>query len=822
MSTINWESELAMLPSQWKLTVVKDKRPLRNDWQNESPIDRQLVLSLLKGEISTETIQWTGIGLRAGDISEGLLVIDIDGPSAVAAYKELFGEIPTDTVAWTSGREQRMSLLFQVPYYNCDVMFNTKHPGDKNKNEYIEFLWNGKQAVLPPSKHPQTGSYRWINSPANCEVQPIPSIIFDYLKNKKEEKQKKVVSPPLPQLPYHYGAPSKNHFDYSSEVSEYEYAISYLESLAFYRADDWKCWIDVGMALHSVSDNLLDEWIRWSQQSSKFKSGECERLWKGFNSNKGIGIGTLGHYAKEDGWCSPFRSNQSSQPNDTASAPRYRPRRCNAPSKPVMELENSPLAEEMEVDSPQFRQAEAMVYRSLPPHLQEAEMEILGLLLLDQVPSIEVFSSIKEANVFYDKRHQVIYQTMLDLEAECLPTSYVSVLDRLEACSLLDKIGGKSYLLKLTNNQLRSLNERAVENTANLLLDKWLRRELIVAGNKVSYFGNKLDIPLEEILDESEKIVYAIRNLRPTRSTLSNAEVSTQAYQKLNNPNRIYCTGFAPLDDKLIGLEAETLTVLAARSSMGKTAAALQILLQIATIHNKHCAYFSLEMTKEQLEHRIWSLMSVHPFWKNKFQHVSGKRIRQHLAGIAPFNEEEAANISALAKEALDLNFSINDSRNITPTLIGSECRKLKSQHSNELGCVVIDYLQLFGEGAGDASERSNVLLGVTRYFYNLAQELQCPVILLAQVNRGPESRNDKRPSMSDLAQSGGVEWIADNIILLYRESYYNQEADDTLEFICAKVRQGETGTVRMGFDLNKQLVYDLKEVWHDPAIVDY
>ena len=154
MNTINWESELAMLPSQWKLTVVKDKRPLRNDWQNESPIDRQLVLSLLRGEVPTETIQWTGIGLRAGDISEGLLVIDIDGPSAVTAYKELFGEIPTDTVAWTSGREQRMSLLFQVPYYNCDVMFNTKHPGNKDKNEYIEFLWNGKQAVLPPSKHP--------------------------------------------------------------------------------------------------------------------------------------------------------------------------------------------------------------------------------------------------------------------------------------------------------------------------------------------------------------------------------------------------------------------------------------------------------------------------------------------------------------------------------------------------------------------------------------------------------------------------------------------------------------------------------------------
>jgi replicative DNA helicase len=442
----------------------------------------------------------------------------------------------------------------------------------------------------------------------------------------------------------------------------------------------------------------------------------------------------------------------------------------------------------------------------------DAEKEILRLMLTGLCKELDVFGIITNPEVFYDPKHQVVFTAMLEAHKQSNPSTFISVLDILQNNGQLNRIGGKAYLVGLTNSDDNYLRGEDIEKCARLLVEKWVRRELIKASSSISGLGFNQCKPLEAALDEAERLVYALRNLTPNRTTLHNADVANMTYEQLNNPNQIYSTGYPALDSLLVGLEAQTLTVLAARSSMGKTSFAVQTLMQMALLHDKHCAYFSLEMTAEQLEHRLWCLISNHPHYAEyKLTPLKASRIREHLSGISPFSDEEKGNLAAIASLSTHLNFSINDSRNITPTGIGSECRKLKSQHDNELGLVIIDYLQLFGGEGSNAAETSNRLLGVTRYFYNLAQELKCPIVLLAQINRGPEGKQDKRPNMSDLAQSGGVEWVADNILMLYREGYYSTENPDdpTLEVICRKARQGATGTAKMCFDKERMLVYE-------------
>lgn len=804
MNKTNWTEVLSTYPESWSLTPVKDKRPLRPSWQSEQALSKEVLAVLLeegqelaKNDGSQWHCRWTGVGLRLGTVSGGLLAIDIDGELAEQAFFELQGsnEFP-ETVSWTSGKPNRRQLLFQALPEQIDLIFPYKLKVGEDVKQELDFRWDGAQSVLPPSRHPETGNYQWVND-LTFPVLPIPEWVIDFLQSKAVEKV------PVTKASVIRETPLPLTFNPEDRWGDEDFARSYLNALSPWRCDDYECWLKVGMALHATSDSLLLDWERWSAQSSKFKPGECEKKWQKFSPNGTITLGTLGQYAKEDGWQSPFEGLRNS------SKSRYTPRPNNAPRNPVLELDSPAVMTQTET----YRRTEKSLYHALLPHLLEAEIELLGLLLLDLCNPYDVLGVIENADVFYDKRHQAIYKVILELHQEKSPTSLVPVLDRLKAKGELERIGGKQFLIDITDSQHNSLRGTKVADCATLLMDKWIRRQFIQVAHQLSILGHEQTTSIDAVLDEGERLVYGVRNLQPNKQTLHNSEVSYSAYELLCNPGNIYPTGFSALDARIVGLEPETLTVLAARSSMGKTAVALQMLTQFAVLNKKHSVYFSLEMTSKQLEFRLWSLISCHPlFAEQGFKPISGTRLKQHLSGLNPLTEEEAENVSRIASYATGLNISINDSRGITPSGIGSECRKLKSQHNNELGLVVIDYLQLFGEGKGDASERSNILLNVTRYFYNLAQELKCPIVLLAQVNRGPESRDNKRPSMSDLAQSGGIEWIADNIILLYRESYYKEDADDTIEMICSKVRQGETGTARMGFDLSCQLVYDTTE----------
>ncbi len=297
----DWKLELSAVPDKWVFTPVKDKRPLRPDWQHETAIPRDILLDLLKNGqelISAKGkpwhCHWTGIGLRLGTISGGLLAIDCDGELAEAKLQELSqGELPP-TVSWTSGKAGRRQLLYQIPSEIHDKIKTIKL--DCGDGQYLEYRWEGCQSVLPPSRHPETGQYHWLLSPQQQCVAAAPQWLLDYLIEKCQPHH----SPPPPRI---YASPPSAF----QQWTEIDWAQSYLCAISSQRADDYDQWVQIGMALHSVSDNLLSDWENWSRQSSKYKPGECERKWRSFKPGGGIGIGSLAQWAKADGWRSPLQ-----------------------------------------------------------------------------------------------------------------------------------------------------------------------------------------------------------------------------------------------------------------------------------------------------------------------------------------------------------------------------------------------------------------------------------------------------------------------------------------------------------------------------------
>lgn len=322
---------LNSFPESWALTpLLGNKAPYRSSWQHESPIDRsQIVAALLDGEIVTytkedgSTIQKRifpqGYGLRTGVISGGIVAVDLDGKSAHPYMLELSGgeELPR-SVAFTSGRPGRCQYLFRVPQAYWQGIqtkkFKTGVKGDDGKPEQLELRWDGCQSVLPPSVHPTTGQYRWVEglSPFECEIAEAPLWLIELMLpcqtvTPKQQPSISATEASTPRLPL-ISSPIQSWTDI-------DWALSYLNALSPSRADDYSDWLAVGMALHSVDDSLLLEWDSWSRQSSKYKPGDCDRKWKSFKRT-GISIGSLAHMAKQDGWRSPFeqkgqRSNGS-------------------------------------------------------------------------------------------------------------------------------------------------------------------------------------------------------------------------------------------------------------------------------------------------------------------------------------------------------------------------------------------------------------------------------------------------------------------------------------------------------------------------------
>jgi len=443
---------------------------------------------------------------------------------------------------------------------------------------------------------------------------------------------------------------------------------------------------------------------------------------------------------------------------------------------------------------------------ALPPQNIEAEESILGGILLDPKAMGRIVDFLV-ADAFYLRSHQEIYRATVSLHGKGKPTDLMTVSSWLQDHQLLDEVGGIPRLLQLIERTVSAAN---IDRYAELVMDKYVRRQLIGVGGEVIELARDTTRELDEVLDGAEQAVFRVSNRGRTTRTLPNSEVASAAFTELEKNNPIYPTGLRELDNLIVGFEPGTLTLLAGRPSMGKSQAALFFALQMLA-RRIPVVFFSLEMTAQQLEYRLWSLLSVHPHYCDYgLSPLRSGRIRQHRAGLAPLTELERETIVDVLKIAAELPLYFNDDRGTTVIGIASECRRLISE-KKQPGLVVVDYLQMMADDSPNGN-RSYELGNVARGLYKMAGDLNVPILALSQISRAVEGRNNKRPLMADLSQSGILEMVSDNVVLLYRDEYYNPDSADrdVLELIVGKARHGLTGTARCLFNKSYGLLTEL------------
>ncbi|NJN60529.1 MAG: replicative DNA helicase [Coleofasciculaceae cyanobacterium RL_1_1] len=374
----------------------------------------------------------------------------------------------------------------------------------------------------------------------------------------------------------------------------------------------------------------------------------------------------------------------------------------------------------------------------LPPQNIEAEESILGGILLDP-EAIGRIAELLLPDAFYISSHTTIYHTMLFLHGQGLPTDLISVASRLSDLGQLQVIGGQAKLVQLVDRTVSAVN---IDRYAALVMDKYLRRQLIQAGREIDAMGYDTATDLEVVLDRAEQKVFNVTQKRPQQDLVPIYETLVGTFEDIEAKHESQAqpgilTDFYDFDAMTGGLQPSDLIIVAGRPSMGKTAVALNIAQNIAKTYRLPIAIFSLEMSKEQLVQRLLSSEAG----------IEANRLR---AGRVSQNEWEPFN-NALTSLS-EMPIFIDDTPNIVVSEIRSKCRRLQAEQGQSLGLVLLDYLQLM-EGGGD--NRVQELSRITRSLKGLARELNVPVIALSQLSRGVEARTNKRPMMSDLRESG-------------------------------------------------------------------
>lgn len=422
----------------------------------------------------------------------------------------------------------------------------------------------------------------------------------------------------------------------------------------------------------------------------------------------------------------------------------------------------------------------------LPPQNIEAEESILGGILLDPEAIGRVTDRL-DAEAFSQESHKLIYRAALTLHSQGKPTDLMSVTSWLHDRSQLARIGGQSKLAALVDRTVSAVN---IDQYAALVMDKYLRRNLIHAGHEIAGLGYETALELESVLDRAEQKIFSITQERPQQGLVPVSDTLFSTFQELESRQDgqalpgLLCD-FYDLDTMTSGFQRSDLIIVAARPSMGKTAISLNIARNIAARYKFPVAIFSLEMSKEQLVQRLLASEAG----------IESNRLR---AGTISQNEWEA--LSRAMGSLSEMPIFIDDTPNTSVMQMRSQARRLQAEHRGELGLILLDYLQLM-EGSSD--NRVQELSRITRSLKNLARELNVPVIALSQLSRSVESRTNKRPMLSDLRESGSIEQDADLVIMLYRDAYYNPDSPDRdiAEVIIAKHRNGPTGTVKLLFN---------------------
>ncbi len=446
--------------------------------------------------------------------------------------------------------------------------------------------------------------------------------------------------------------------------------------------------------------------------------------------------------------------------------------------------------------------------KKITPQALEAEKSVLGCILLDKDVMIKVADFLMTDD-FYHDHHRFIFEVALDLFAMSEPIDLITISTKLEARKKLDLIGGPEYLALLQNMVPTSSHifkyAKDVKHSSTL-------RKLIKAGSNVVGLGYETDKPVEELLESAEKEVFSISQTFLKNRFVNIKEILESSYEKfceihenpdLANENRTK-THFKDLDSRLNGgFSKSDLVILAARPSMGKTALALAIAQNMAINEGKRVGIISLEMSKEQLVERMFcSLLQVDSWKLHK-----GKLTEEDFERMGPVMDD-------LSKASI----FIDDAMGSSIAELRAKVRRLQMEHG--LDILFLDYLQLMS--GNNPMNRVQEISEISRSLKELARELNVPIVALSQLSRSVEGRNDKRPVLSDLRDSGSIEQDADIVMMLYREDYYDPDTEEQniLEVNVIKHRSGPIGRVKIHFDRSRMKFSDLDQQ-HQPGFGD-
>lgn len=439
------------------------------------------------------------------------------------------------------------------------------------------------------------------------------------------------------------------------------------------------------------------------------------------------------------------------------------------------------------------------------PTALEAESSLLGTMMLYQAsPRIAIEEGLS-ASDFYLDANRKIFECIVDLYNESKPIDLTTVSTRLQDNNLLSTVGGIDYLVDLSQAAVTSANTKAY---VDLIRDKAQIRQMIEVAQKILDDGFDGQDDLDVYLDEAERNILNVSRNRRTTEFVRGSDVIRDVIENIHrmgeNTSGItgVATGFRDLDRITHGFQRSDMIILAARPSMGKTAFALNLAMNMAQLNNQEAvAIFSLEMPATQLISRILSAKS----------HVPGDSLR-----TGQLTNDDWSAINEAASELQGCKIYIDDKAGARVNEIFAKCRKLQSEQG--LSCVLIDYIQLINGNGRNSDNRQQEVSDISRGLKALARELNVPVIALSQLSRGVEARTDKRPMLSDLRESGALEQDADIVMMLYRDSYYNKEAKEKanevgteiIEVNIGKHRNGATGTVELAFEGRTNAFYNV------------
>jgi replicative DNA helicase len=416
----------------------------------------------------------------------------------------------------------------------------------------------------------------------------------------------------------------------------------------------------------------------------------------------------------------------------------------------------------------------------IPPHSNEAEESVLGALLLDKDAIIAVAEFLRPED-FYDERHKVIYESILDLYEERVPIDVLTVAERLKRKKALKRIGGASYLAELANKVPTAAH---VEHYGKIVKDAATKRSLMVAATKLVDLSLDEGLAADELLDRAESEVFSLTQRHLARSFTSVREALTESFDRLDELHkqaeglRGVPTGFKDLDDTLAGMQRSNLIILAARPGVGKTSLALNIAQNLAVNYKRPVGFFSLEMSREELVDRLLVAQADIDAWRLK----TGK-----------LSEEDFTKLSNAMGVLAEAPLFIDDTPALSILEMRTKARRLQIEHGVDL--IIVDYLQL--ARSRQLENRVQEVSEISQGLKNLARELKLPILALSQLSRAVEQRGQKRPQLADLRESGALEQDSDVVMFLWRE---DEEKTENIILDVAKHRNGPLRSIKLFF----------------------